>query len=130
MKKELFFDRHCGLQLTALTEDGKLVEFYTEREDRRGLIGDVYKGKVTNVLAGMNAVFVSCGLEKNCYLSTEETYTDYTKYDGTRVQTNEQPLRLEVGDEIMVPADLTPEEFEAYRLKVENALNAITVDKK
>ena len=102
MKKELFFDRHCGLQLTALTEDGKLVEFYTEREDRRGLIGDVYKGKVTNVLAGMNAVFVSCGLEKNCYLSTEETYTDYTKYDGTRVQTNEQPLRLEVGDEILV----------------------------
>ena len=35
-----------------------------------------------------------------------------------------------VGDEIMIPADLTPEEFEAYRLKVENALNAITVDKK
>lgn len=102
MKKELFFDRHCGLQLTALTEDGKLAEFSSECEGKRGLVGDVYKGKVTNVLSGMNAVFVSCGLEKNCYLSTEETYTDYTKYDGTRIQTNEQPLHLEVGDEILV----------------------------
>lgn len=102
MKKEWFFDRHCGLQLTALMEDGKLAEFFTERESRVGLVGDVYKGKVTNVLSGMNAVFVSCGLEKNCYLSTEETYTDYTKYDGTRVQTNEQPLNLNVGDEILV----------------------------
>ncbi len=102
MKKELFFDRHCGLQLTALMEDGKLAEFFTEQEGKKGLIGDVYKGKVVNVLAGMNAVFVSCGLEKNCYLSTEETYTDYTKYDGTRVQTNEQPLHLQVGDEILV----------------------------
>jgi ribonuclease G len=102
MKKEWFFDRHCGLQLTALMEDGKLTEFFTERESRVGLVGDVYKGKVTNVLSGMNAVFVSCGLEKNCYLSTEETYTDYTKYDGTRVQTNEQPLQLNVGDEILV----------------------------
>ncbi len=102
MKKELFFDRHCGLQLTALMEDGRLAEFFTEQEGKKGLVGDVYKGRVTNVLAGMNAVFVSCGLEKNCYLSTEETYTDYTKYDGTRVQTNEQPLDLHVGDEILV----------------------------
>lgn len=102
MKKELFFDKYCGLQRTALTEDGKLVEFYTEHENRRGLVGDVYKGKVTNVLAGMNAVFVACGLEKNCYLSLEETYTDYTQYDGTHVQTNERPLQLNVGDEILV----------------------------
>ena len=102
MKKELFFDRYCGQQFVALVEDGKLTEFSAENERRGEMVGNIYKGKVTNVLAGMNAVFLSCGLSRNCYLSMEETYTDYTKYDGTLVETQSKPLGLKVGDELIV----------------------------
>ena len=102
MKKEWFFDRYCGQQFAALVEDGKLVEFSAESEPRKEIVGNIYKGKVTNVLAGMNAAFISCGFSKNCYLSMEETYTDYTKYDGTPVVTGARALDLKVGDEIIV----------------------------
>lgn len=108
MKKEWFFDRFCGRQFAALVEDGRLAEFSVEREDCGSIVGNVYKGKVVNVLSGMNAAFIACGLHKNCYLSMEETYTDYTKYDGTLVETNAKPLRLKVGDEILVQVTKPP----------------------
>ena len=108
MKKEWFFDRYCGQQFAALVENGRLAEFWSEKESRGEMVGNVYKGKVTNVLSGMNAAFISCGLAKNCYLSMEETYTDYTKYDGTPVQTNAKPLDLKVGDEIIVQVTKPP----------------------
>lgn len=101
MKKEWFFDRYCGQQFAALLEDDTLVEFTTEREPRLEAVGNIYKGKVTNVLAGMNAAFISCGLNKNCYLSIDETYTDYSKYDGTATPPA-TAANLKVGDEIIV----------------------------
>ena len=108
MKKEWFFDRYCGQQFAALVENGRLAEFWAEKEGRGAIVGNVYKGRVTNVLSGMNAAFISCGLARNCYLSMEETYTDYTKYDGTPVQTNNKPLDLKVGDEIIVQVTQPP----------------------
>ncbi len=108
MKKEWFFDRFCGRQFAALVEDGRLAEFSVEREDCGSIVGNVYKGKVVNVLSGMNAAFIACGLHKNCYLSMEETYTDYTKYDGSLVETNAKPLRLKAGDEILVQVTKPP----------------------
>ena len=108
MKKEWFFDRYCGQQFAALVEDGRLAEFSVERESRGEIVGNVYKGRVTNVISGMNAAFISCGLSKNCYLSMEETYTDYTKYDGSYVMTNTNPLQLKVGDEIIVQVTKPP----------------------
>lgn len=108
MKKEWFFDRYCGHQFAALVEDGNLAEFSVEKEQRGEIVGNIYKGRVTNVLSGMNAAFISCGLAKNCYLSMEETYTDYTKYDGTPVTTNAAPLNLKVGDELLVQVTKPP----------------------
>ena len=108
MKKQWFFDRYCGQQFAALLEDNKLVEFAVEMEENGNVVGNVYKGVVTNVLSGMNAAFVSCGLDKNCYLSMEETYTDYTKYDGASVSTATKPLDLKVGDELIVQVTKPP----------------------
>ncbi len=102
IRREWFLDRYCGLQFAALVEDGKLTEFSCEKEPRTTCVGNIYKGKVTNVLSGMNAAFINCGLAKNCYLSMEETYTDYTKYDGDHDAFNAAPLDLKVGDEIIV----------------------------
>lgn len=102
MKQEWFLDRYCGRQFAALLEDGKLTEFSSEKEPRQCCAGNIYKGKVANVLAGMNAAFVQCGLEKNCYLSMEESYTDYTKYDGTMGGGGSPALDLKPDDEIIV----------------------------
>ncbi len=101
-KKEWFLDRYCGHQFAALLENGKLTEFSCEKEPRVACVGNIYKGKVVNVLSGMNAAFINCGLQKNCYLSMEETYTDYSKYDGTMVEMNEKFPQLKEGDEVIV----------------------------
>lgn len=108
MKKELFFDRYCAHQFAAIVEDGTLMEFAAEKEESGQIIGNIYKGKVANVHTGMNAAFIACGLEKNCYLSLEESYTDYTKYDGTSVKTNLKPLCLKEGDEVLVQVTKPP----------------------
>ncbi len=101
VKKEWFLDRYCKQQFAALLVDGKLTEFSAEAEPRTTCAGNIYKGKVVNVLSGMNAAFVNCGLAKNCYLSMEETYADVGKYDGAMGEESKS-LDLKVGDEIIV----------------------------
>ncbi len=107
MTKEWFFDRYCGQQFAALLEDGKLTEFLVETEGKGEIVGNIYKGRVTNVLSGMNAAFIYCGLQKNCYLSMEESYTDYSKYDGTH-SPQKKAMELKVGDEIIVQVTKPP----------------------
>jgi ribonuclease G len=102
VKKEWFLDRYCGQQFAALVEDGRLIEFSSEKEPRVVCVGNIYKGRVTNVVAGMHAAFINCELGKNCYLSTDDTYTDYTKYDGTMSALNNENPPLNVGDEVLV----------------------------
>ncbi len=102
IKKEWFLDRYCGQQFAALLENGKLAEYSVEDEPHSGCVGAIYKGKITNILFGMNAAFINCGLARNCYLSMEETYTDYSKYDGTMGAMNSKLADLKEGDEIIV----------------------------
>ena len=106
MKKEWFFDRYCKHLMAALLEDGELAEFAAETEKNGDLVGNVYKGRVTNVLSGMQAAFVACGLERNCYLSTDEAFTDYSKYDGSPVK--QSSLKLKEGDEVVVQVTKPP----------------------
>ena len=52
----------------ALIEKGSLAELYIERPSGRGLVGNIYKGRVVRVLPGMDAAFVDVGLEKAGFL--------------------------------------------------------------
>jgi ribonuclease G len=52
----------------AVLEDDRLTEIYLERSHHRGLVGNVYKGRVTRVLPGMQAAFVDVGLERDAFL--------------------------------------------------------------
>ena len=56
----------------ALVEDGELVELYIERRNNRRTVGNIYKGRVANVLPGMQAAFVDIGLERNCFLYVKD----------------------------------------------------------
>ena len=52
----------------ALVENGILAELYLERNRDRGIVGNIYKGKVVRVLPGMQAAFVDIGMERACFL--------------------------------------------------------------
>jgi ribonuclease G len=52
----------------ALIEQGQLVELYVERRRERGIVGNIYKGRVRRVLPGMQAAFVDIGQEKAAFL--------------------------------------------------------------
>jgi ribonuclease G len=56
----------------AIVEDNVVVETYLERATRRSLLGNVYLGRVDNVLPGMEAAFIDAGLPKNGFLYVDE----------------------------------------------------------
>jgi len=56
----------------ALLEGGRPAEFYVERPGQASLVGNIYKGRVENVLAGMDAAFVDIGLDRNGFLYVDE----------------------------------------------------------
>src|SRR5688572_24793643 len=60
--------------LEAKTKDSKreVAELYIERRGRRSIVGNIYQGKIDNVLPGMEAAFVDIGLERNGFLHVDE----------------------------------------------------------
>ncbi|HET7306855.1 MAG TPA: ribonuclease G [Gammaproteobacteria bacterium] len=56
----------------ALLDNGSLEEIFIERAHRRGLVGNIYKGKVLRVLPGMQAAFVDVGLERSAFLHASD----------------------------------------------------------
>ena len=52
----------------ALVEEGVVQELHIERRSRRGLVGNLYQGRVTRVLPGMQAAFIDIGLERTAFL--------------------------------------------------------------
>lgn len=69
---EIIMDIGFRQDRVAILEDGELVEVYIEREDGRKILGNVYKGRVINVLPGMEAAFIDIGLEKNAFLYVKD----------------------------------------------------------
>ena len=69
----------------ALVEDGIISEFYIERKRERGIVGNVYKGRVLRILPGMQAAFVDIGQEKAAFLYVSDVYNtheDRSRADG------------------------------------------------
>ena len=61
MQKNMYFDYFGGDCFAAVTEGDKLVEFHLDSAGASDISGNVYKGRVVNVLEGMQAAFVSFG---------------------------------------------------------------------
>lgn len=56
----------------ALVENGMLQELHVERASRRGYVGNVYKGRVSRVMPGMQAAFVEIGLDRAAFLHASD----------------------------------------------------------
>ncbi len=68
MNKEILVDANGFSTRVAVIENGSPVELYVEQEGTERLVGNIYQGKVQNVLPGMQAAFVDIGLERNAFL--------------------------------------------------------------
>ncbi|HKY34152.1 MAG TPA: Rne/Rng family ribonuclease, partial [Candidatus Polarisedimenticolia bacterium] len=66
----------------AILEKGLLAEVFIEREASRTVVGNVYKGRVTKVLPGMQSAFVALGLERDAFLYVSDISPGYDAYEG------------------------------------------------
>ena len=106
MLRNIYIDSFGNNVHAAVTFGGRLVEYHVEPLAAKKTVGTIYKGKVVNVLNGMQAAFVNIGLEKNGYLFVGDMLIDKAELDGKiDIPTT---LNLNVGDEIMVQAIKAP----------------------
>ena len=79
----------------ALMENGRLAEFYIDRGDNRGFVGNVYLGRVVRVLPGMQAAFVDVGLERAAFLYVGDIYQNFLHMheDGVAIDATEEVPR-------------------------------------
>lgn len=98
INSSIFFDQ------VAILEDGKLMDYMHEEKNNISVIGNIYKGRVMNILPGMEAAFVDIGLEKNAYLFLDDLLSDKflkEKSIKKRDVTNISKV-LKKGDELLV----------------------------
>ncbi len=72
MKEEILLNVTPSETRVAVVENGVLQEMHVERSSNRGIVGNIYRGKVIRVLPGMQAAFVDIGLEKAAFLHAQD----------------------------------------------------------
>jgi Rne/Rng family ribonuclease len=88
MNKEMIISSGDHDTRVAILEEDQVVEIFIERERQRGVVGNIYKGRVSKVLPGMQSSFVDIGLERDAFLYVTEVVNTVEEFD-----------RLESGDE-------------------------------
>jgi ribonuclease G len=73
----------------AVVENGAVQELHIERTLERGLVGNVYLGKVARVLPGMQSAFIDIGLERAAFLHVADLMTAFTQNGGSRGADND-----------------------------------------
>ena len=101
MQKTMFFDRFGTTNIAAVVEAGKLVEFHADGQTDRDTAGNIYKGRVVNVLAGMQAAFVAYGADRNGYLAAGDMPAEAEGDVPAE-------LNVKVGDTVMVQVSKAP----------------------
>ena len=100
LKEEILINVTPSEVRAALLENGVLQEVYVERAARRGLISNIYKGRVLRVLPGMQAAFIDTGLERTAFLHASDIARPGQPENGDDVPGIRDLVRE--GEEIMV----------------------------
>jgi ribonuclease G len=126
MKKTILVSADRGETRVAVleskTKGGKrdVAELYIERRGRRSIVGNIYKGKVDNVLPGMEAAFVDIGLERNGFLHVDEIVLPGGEQAPKRGRGKGRRIDelIKPGQEIMVQAVKDPLKTKGARLSM------------
>ena len=114
MKKEIIINSTSSETRIAILEDKALTELYVERPENERMVGDVYKGKVKNVVSAIQAAFVDVGLGQNGFLPFADAGKEYIalaeriedtgkrKPHGKRETRKSRKPLLKQGQEILV----------------------------
>ncbi len=95
MTKEMIISSSAHETRVAILEDDQVAEIFIERERQRGVVGNLYKGRVSKVLPGMQSAFVDLGLERDGFLyvsDVADTFEELDKFD-----TDDEPPRANGG---------------------------------
>src|SRR5262245_46077348 len=111
MKQEIFINSTPQESRIAIIEDGFLAEFLIGRKEEMGIAGNIYKGKVSRVLPGMQAAFVDIGMEKAAFLHA----SDFSSV------TEDVQLIASPGEDVEVEA--LPKRVARHRLPLEKQLS-------
>src|SRR6266852_1614296 len=111
MQKEMIVSSNGHETMVAILEDDLVAEVFVERERHRGVVGNVYKGRVSKVLPGMQSSFIDLGLERDGFLYVAEVIDTLEEFD-----------KLEAGDEDAGPPRDRERERERQQAKIEDLL--------
>src|SRR2546423_14068584 len=127
MKKTILVSADNGETRVAVLEASskeatpEVAELYVERRTRRSIVGNIYKGKVDNVLPGMEAAFVDIGLERNGFLHVDEIVLPGGEAAPRRGRGRGRRINelLKSGQEITVQVVKDPLKTQAARLSMQ-----------
>ncbi|WP_158738215.1 Rne/Rng family ribonuclease [Alteribacillus sp. YIM 98480] len=107
---ELIFNTATTERRAAVKKNGKVIELYMERSTDERIAGSIYKGRVKDVLPGMEAAFVDIGREKNGFLHRNEL-VGYKQLKESEIEKEKRSISefITQGQEIIV--QVTKEEF-------------------
>src|SRR6187399_1472430 len=90
MTKEMIISSSAHETRVAILEDDQIAEIFIEREHQRGVVGNLYKGRVSKVLPGMQSAFVDLGLERDGFLYVSDVVATFEEFD--RLETDDDDV--------------------------------------
>ena len=82
MSREIVINATKHESRIAVVDEGQVVELWVERTRHRTIVGNIYKGRVTKVLPGMQSAFVDLGLERDAFLYVSDVIEDLEEYES------------------------------------------------
>jgi ribonuclease G len=91
MTKEMIISSSAHETRVAILEEDQVAEIFIERERSRGVVGNLYKGRVSKVLPGMQSAFVDLGLERDGFLYVTDVVATFEEFDRLETDEDEPP---------------------------------------
>ncbi len=97
MSREIIINATKYESRIGVLDEGQVVELWVERTRHRTIVGNIYKGRVTKVLPGMQSAFVDVGLERDAFLYVSDVLEEFEEYDdsGEDITLDEVPQKPE-----------------------------------